>query len=63
MSDSSDLPSSGKPRNGGAKTQGTIMPEAGNGNGGGVGGGGGFLHWLSHLMRGGGDTDLKESIE
>ena len=25
--------------------------------------GGGFLHWLSGLLRGGGDADLRESIE
>ena len=56
-----DKPSSNpsvKPRNGVAKTE-----AESSGNAGGSGGGGGFLNWLGRLLRGGGDTDLRESIE
>ena len=49
MSEPSDPTSPGKPRNGGAKAE--------------IEGSSGFLHWLNGLLRGGGDADLKESIE
>ena len=49
MNDKTDPHQPGHPRNGGAKA--------------GTDGGGGFLNWISGLLRGGGDTDLRESIE
>ena len=48
MNDPSDSSSSAKPRGAGAKPE----TEAG-----------GFLNWLTGLLRGGGDADLRESIE
>ncbi|MFP6749850.1 MAG: hemolysin family protein [Alphaproteobacteria bacterium] len=49
MNDTSEPRQQNSPRDGGAKAG----PE----------GGGGFLNWLLGLLRGGGDTDLRESIE
>ena len=56
MSDNSTSNPSGKQRNGGAKAD-------AEGAGGSGGNSGGFLNWLGRLMRGGGDADLRESIE